>query len=149
MDNKIIVGIIGVIGMLLGWGGSVVLNQSTISNSYICNINENLGVFEGGLSDSGKSGYYTNELGEKKYNTCKNGQWIPLLDYAKQKGVSPETFTEKVIVNTIVEEKLVRPECSGVAIVVKDGKNTYYCNGLGPNVNCVNADDIELPLYKT
>lgn len=146
MDTKIIAGIIGVIGLLLGWGGNIVLSQDQVDNSYVCNANGNVGLFQR-LSDTTKSGYYIDETGVERQKICRDGNWLPLKQYAKDAGVVLNTLEQKV--ETVIEERLVRPECSGVAIVVKDGINTYYCNGLGPNVNCLNANDIKLPLYKT
>ena len=98
--NKKLTGIIGVIALLLGFGGSVVLDKDQIDDAYVCSTNERLGIFDR-LSSTSKTGYYLNELGEEKRNVCYKGVWVPLKEYAKSKGIDPEIFLKEALtINT-------------------------------------------------
>ncbi len=159
MEDKILKGIIGLVGILLGLGGSVVFSQDQIDNSYVCTVNERLGVFEGNdrhpeaLSDTSKTGYYINSDGEDKYSVCRNGYWKSLKDYAYDKGVSPDTFLLNVniepdVVSIDGGEVNLRDSCPSVAIVAYTDVGKFYCTAPGPYQVCEDAADLELPLYK-
>ena len=46
MAESIQKGIIGMIALLLGFGGSLVFTADQISNAYVCTVNENIGFFD-------------------------------------------------------------------------------------------------------
>lgn len=81
-------GVIGLVALLLGFGGSMMLDQDSIDHGYVCNMNEKLAFFDR-LSSTSKTGYWM-EGGIEKSSACTNGQWIKLSAYAQSKGVSVE-----------------------------------------------------------
>ena len=100
MEQKITYGIIGLIALLTGFGGSMLLSQDTIDHTYVCNVTEQIATFTR-LSSTMKTGYYTDPANSydvatnktiELSKTCTNGKWIKLADYAKSKGVDPINF---------------------------------------------------------
>lgn len=93
MDQKITYGIIGVLALLAGFGGSQLLSQDTIDHTYVCNVTEQIGTFTR-LSSTFKTGYYPdpNNSSIELSKVCTNGKWIKLADYAAIKGVDPVSF---------------------------------------------------------
>ncbi len=142
-ETKIWSGLIGLIGLLIGFGGSTYLSADTIDNTYVCNINEKLGVFDR-LTSSHKSGYYIDELGDERRKVCTNGQWIPLNEYAKQKGVDPQTYLEPEVVISEPEiiEKIIQSEDCPVKVIAYTDYGKYYCEGIGPGQECKSTDEI-------
>lgn len=112
MDQKINYGIIGILALLAGFGGSTLINQDSFENTYVCTSNENLGVFER-LSSTQKTGYYidpfnaSNELSK----VCRNGFWISLNDYAQSRGVDPKTFLANKQFTDVVASVAPSEEC--------------------------------------
>ena len=149
MDTKILAGIIGVIWLLVGWGGTVVLSQDQITNSYVCSNNGNVGIFDR-LSSTAKSGYYKDESGTELQKICRDGYWKPLEQYAKESGIE----LNKLEPVTVVQEVLVKAECPNVRVVAyvnncATGKlDKFYCTEPGQNQVC-ESSNIELPLYRT
>lgn len=93
MDQKITYGLIGIIAMLAGFGGSMILDQDTIDHTYVCNVTEQIGTFTR-LSSTMKTGYYSDPINAsiERSKVCTNGQWIKLSTYAESKGIDPITF---------------------------------------------------------
>ena len=88
-------GIIGVLSLLLVFGGTMYLTQSQLPNTYVCSVNHNIGVFYK-LSSTHKTGYYLNENNITKRKVCSKGIWISISEYAK--------------LNNIPVEKLLQPK---------------------------------------
>ncbi len=91
---------IGVLALLVtalaGFGGNEVLDKEQFDNAYVCDLNEELGVFLGGISGSQYTGYpHTEDRTEPA--RCKvvaddltvKGKWIDLEKYANDHGVDP------------------------------------------------------------
>lgn len=87
MDSKTIYGIIAVFSMLVGVGGQTMLNPDMIDKTYVCTINENVGVFDH-LSSTAKTGYYLDASNVQKSKTCVGGQWVSIKAYAASKGIN-------------------------------------------------------------
>lgn len=94
MNENISRGIIAVLAIMAGFGGSLTLDQDSLDHAYICTINENVGVFDR-LSSTNKTGYYFDEKGVEQSKVCRNGEWINLIDYAKMRGVDPLILLNK------------------------------------------------------
>ncbi len=97
--DKSLAGIIGTLLLLVGFGGNALISEDLIDKAYVCTINENLGIFDR-LSPTMKSGYYIDQFGDEKRKVCTNGFWVPLKQYAKDKGIDPMTFLKQ---NTAAE----------------------------------------------
>ena len=69
-------GIVGVLCVLLGFGGNVALTAEQASHVYLCPTTQNIGIFEK-LSSTGKVGYYTNDLGKQASSSC-SVSWVKL-----------------------------------------------------------------------
>lgn len=82
MDNKIAYGSIGLLSLLLVFGGTMVLTQEQMNNAYVCSTNQQVYVFDH-LSSTSKTGYWI-ENGLQKSVTCRNGI------FTKLKTVQPE-----------------------------------------------------------
>ena len=150
MDTiKIWAGIIGVIGLLLGFGGSQLISIDIVDNSYVCSSNDKLGIFD---RLSGARGYYTNEVGEEKYNTCINGNWVTVKDYAKSKGIDPKVFIKEATVDepviatcepiTQFVEKVVYSTDCPIKVIAYTNTGKYYCEGIGPGQKCTSTNEI-------
>jgi len=88
--NKVVAGIIALVTGLAGFGGSQALTPTQFQNAYVCPQSGEVGIFSQGLSDSGITGYYMVN-GTKESERCNVGydyySWVPLKEYAKNKGV--------------------------------------------------------------
>jgi hypothetical protein len=161
LDNKLVLGVIGTVLLLCGFGGSQLLDKDTVDNAYVCNVNDKVGIFEGNnrhpepLSDTKKSGYYINEFGEDKYSICRGGIWMPLIEFAKMNGVDPNAFLLKV--NEEADTCPVCPdkECPSVNVIayVPDGYGgtmKYYCDDCTSKgcSNCISDDEIMMPFER-
>jgi len=90
MAQNIQKGIIGVLALLMGFGGSLLLTLDQIENAYICTANEKIGFFDS-FSSTMKTGYWSDDSGDHS-SVCRGGYWVKLADYAKEKGVDPSVF---------------------------------------------------------
>lgn len=114
-DNKIIYGLIGLITLLAGFGGSQLLSQDQIDHAYVCTTNQNLAFFDR-LSSTSKTGYYT-ENGTLKSIICTNGIWVKLTIYANQKNISVELFKEPIpasAINLPIQYKCTQTNCTRI-----------------------------------
>lgn len=93
VDNKVKLGVIGLISLLLGFGGSVLLTPIEFQNAYICNATK-IGIFYGGISSTGATGYpyqKGNATGSFKCAT----KWVPLKQYTDMMGIDPYTLIQQ------------------------------------------------------
>lgn len=96
MENKdkITAGIIGLVALLVGFGGSQMLTEEQIDKAYVCELTEELAIFDR-VSDSQKTGYYT-ENGSEEAERCNEGynygKWIPLREYAEMNNITVDEF---------------------------------------------------------
>lgn len=154
---------------LVGFGGAALIDVDIIDTTYVCPTNEKVGAFTGNvahpepLSDTGKTGYFINALGEDKRNICRYNAWQPIKEYAKARGVDPQVFisdsTQEVVdeePETIIvkEPYLDLSACPKVAIVgyICDGRggvDKWYCNEPGPDQVCEKADDLQLAFERS
>jgi hypothetical protein len=93
MADGIQKGIIGILALLFGFGGTMLLTQDQIDNAYICTANEKIGFFDS-FSSTMKTGYWS-EDGQDFSSVCRGGEWVKFTEYARAKGVDPETFLYK------------------------------------------------------
>ena len=91
-DNKV-TGIIGLVMLLAGFGGSQFISQDSLSSIYVCSASIQYGIFYGGISSTGLIAYpYSqNRTGSVK---CTGGVWMSLVDYAKLNNVGIESFIQ-------------------------------------------------------
>ena len=94
MENKekMISGIVGLILIIAGFGGSQLLTAEQLDNAYFCPLNEQVAVFDR-LSSSLKTGYYFDAENIEQKVACRTGRtyqaWIPLKEYAATQGIDP------------------------------------------------------------
>jgi len=93
MASNIRTGIIGVFALLLGAGGTLMLNPGELDNAYVCNsptypnVHEQVGIFER-ISSTGSTAY-PNPVGDNTGSKlCKGGVWTSCEAYAASKGLS-------------------------------------------------------------
>ncbi len=100
MENKIKVGIIGLITLLAAIGGTIYLTPEELDNAYFCLATEEIGIFYGGISGTGLSAYPYIE-NRSDYVRCKknevNSVWVSLKDYAEEQGIN--------VLDLLVKEK--------------------------------------------
>jgi len=60
MENKTKYGIIGALSLLVAFGGYMTLTQQELDNSYYCPSSAQWGIFYGGISSTGYTGYCIN-----------------------------------------------------------------------------------------
>lgn len=116
MENKIQKGIIGILSLLVVFGGAMYLTQDEFDNAYVCDLTEEVGIFYGGISNSGLTGYPHAE-NRTEYKRCKkdgiNGDWIPLSIYLEEQGISFNDLLEKKIIsNPPAPAEGIKWECS-------------------------------------
>lgn len=136
MENKNI-GIVGLISLLTVFGGSIILTQEQLDNSFYCTASEEFGIFYGGISNTGLTAYPYSE-NRSNYIRCQNsgikGTWISLEDYANELGISPEEF--------LMQPKS-EPSNKEITINYPNG-NSYECmfseevtdNSISSNIKC-------------
>jgi hypothetical protein len=93
MENKIKYGIVGLLSLLVAFGGYITLTQEELDNSYYCPSSEKFGIFYGGISSTGLTAYPYAE-NKSSYERCTNSRWILLKDYAKELGITSEQLME-------------------------------------------------------
>ena len=125
MDTKT-VGLIATLSLLLGIvGTTVILSPEEIDNSYVCSVNENVGVYHR-LSSTNKTAYYYDETGKERYNRCVGGVWIPLRIYLN---MTNKTLNDVMPLNVSAIE-----ECTDVKKrfrYIINLTQTIYENGTG------------------
>lgn len=87
-------GIIGLVAILAGFGGSMYLTHDQLNHAYVCSTNQEVGIFDR-LSSTMKTGYWM-ENNIEKSKVCKNGNWIKLKDYAEQNNISISTILNQI-----------------------------------------------------
>jgi hypothetical protein len=93
MDNNIAYGSIGMLSLLLVFGGTLYLSQSQLDNAYVCSTTQQVYVFDH-LSSTMKTGYWI-ENGLSKSVTCRNGI------FTKVNFIKEEPIGKKYICNQI------------------------------------------------
>ena len=96
MADNLMRGIIGILSALLAFGGTLILTQDQFDNAYVCSSNEKVGIFYGGISSTGLTGYPYKE-NRTSPTSCTNGKWESLKSYAEKKGLKPEDFMQKAV----------------------------------------------------
>ena len=140
MDNKLIMGIFTVIGLIVGFGGNSFISGNVIDNTYVCSTNGNVGSFDS-LSGSKVTGYYQDEYGAKRGKQCRTVGWTPIKDYAVNNGVSVDMLLEPKTDTKVIETLVQRTDCPITVIAyTDDGK--YFCEGIGPGQKCETTNDI-------
>ena len=87
MNNKaqaLRTGIIGILALLVGVGGTLVLNPGELSDAYVCSSTGHVGIWDRLSSTRGRAYPYPNN--NSGYRDCKNGTWMPCNDYARERG---------------------------------------------------------------
>ncbi len=146
METKLLAGIIGVIGFILGFGGSELISVDIVDNTYVCLANEKVGVFHR-FSSTGVTGYYTDESGDERGKQCRGSTWQPIKDYAKENDVDPEVFIERMNepeVETVDNVVYLEADCPEVRIVAYTDQGKYYCTAPGPDQICESDYEITL-----
>ena len=119
MENKIKYGIIGLISLLVGFGGYMTMTQGELDNSYYCPSSGEFGVFYGGISSTGLTAYPYAE-NKTDYERCTGSKWVLLKEYADEMNVT---------IGQVIE---MQPENNTGQISNSWGKQ-YKCN----QINCV------------
>lgn len=129
--EKTMGGIVGLVLLLAGFGGSQLLTPEQLDRAYVCPLTEELGFFDK-LSGSGKTGYYTVD-GLEESESCRSGydfaSWVKLSEYAKQEGISVEEFLrsqESSGSSEIAEKVKVNANNRNWDCEVKDGEINSY-----------------------
>ncbi len=92
-NSKTLLGLIGTVLLLAGFGGSQLLNEDQLKDAYVCSVTEDYGIFLGGVSGTKYTAYpYTENRTHSE--RCKDsignrGVWIGIESYAESKGVDP------------------------------------------------------------
>lgn len=111
MENSTIAyGIIGI--LLVGGLGVFFLTPDQLAKASTCTTNNVTAIFEK-LSSTNVTGYWTVN-GSLKQSVCRNGKWIPTIDWLKQ-----NSLTEKDI---LVQEVKESDYTEDGAIIVEQSK---------------------------
>ena len=151
-------GIIGIVLLLVGYGGSEFLTVDIVENTFVCNANDNLGVFPGSpehpksLSGTAGTGYWVDEGGNNRRSRCSGG-WQQIDDYDKDNGVDPESYLVKVneepevvtVTETVIEYV---PTGNTIPIVYTCSGEKYRCNKFGNDADCIRDDEMLLPYLR-
>ena len=145
--SKKLLGVIGSVLLLLGFGGSLVLTPDEFDNAYVCDVTSEWGVFYGGLSGTSYRAY-PNVEDRKGYKDCKTssgvkGVWFHLKEYASDLGIDPLSFiaSKKETppeANLIIGEVIKQVVGCGDTwcITSPDGKNCYPEGLLSAKIPC-------------
>jgi len=107
MVDKLKAGIIGVLSLLAIFGGTILLTQEEVDNSYYCPSTSQWGIFYGGVSSTGLTAYPYAE-NKTNYVRCTKSTWVKLVDYAAELGITPEQLMEQ-----LPEEEIILPQNIG------------------------------------
>ena len=77
MDNKIAGGLIGILTLLLAFGGTIYLTQEQQAKAYVCSTNDKVYLCDS-LSSTNKTCYWMDNS-TKKSVTCTNGIFTKLV----------------------------------------------------------------------
>ena len=97
MDKKnIMITAIAILLFAAGAGTRTLFTPEEFEHAYVCSITEEVGLFYGGISGTGLTGY-PNQDSRAGRKLCKDmdgtkGVWIPLIEYAEQNGLNPLDF---------------------------------------------------------
>jgi len=85
------VGVVGLVALLLGFGGSLMLSVDELDMAYYCTVTEEYGVFAGGISGTAYTAYPFSDS-RRGYERCVDGdglkgRWVPLREEALRRGV--------------------------------------------------------------
>ena len=95
IKQKLKQGVAVLVTALLIFGGSEYLEKDMMQDVYVCTSNERLyectgnSAYSTPLSVTAKSCYGTDADGQDRKNLCRNGVFMPIVDYAKAQGVDP------------------------------------------------------------
>ena len=95
IKTQLKIGVYLLVGILFGFGGTELLDEDMLEDVYVCTSNERLYECTGNsysiapLSVTAKSCYGTDADGQDRKNLCRNGVFMPIVDYAKAQGVDP------------------------------------------------------------
>ena len=99
MVDKTKAGLLGLITILAVFGGTQYLEPSQLDKTYVCELTEQIGIFDR-LSGTSKTGYYF-EDGEEKRLACRigrtYGKWILIKEYCKDRGINVNDLLNKKI----------------------------------------------------
>jgi len=104
--KQITQGTVGVVALLATMMGTMVFTPEQLDSAYYCTLSEEVGIFYGGISGTGLTGYPYLENRTKsvkcKIDTTK-GIWIKLTDYLSENEISIDTFlnTQREVVQTV------------------------------------------------
>jgi hypothetical protein len=108
MNKEINYGAIGLLSIIvLAMGGTIMLSPEELDNAYICSVNQHVVIAER-LSDTHKTAYFNDES-----KVCRNGEWLPLKQYAKDNNIDIN-----VLINADVETANVQYSCNNKECVV-------------------------------
>lgn len=102
MVTNIRTGIIGVLALLVGAGGTLMLNPGELENAYICNsptyptVHEQVGIFDH-LSSTQSTAYPNPSPDNTGSKLCKGGKWMPCNDYTQTKGLTCAEFVAQTV----------------------------------------------------
>ena len=103
IKQKLKQGVAVLVTALLLFGGSEYLEKDMLEDVYVCTSNERLyectgnSAYSTPLSVTAKSCYGTDADGQDRKNLCRNGVFMPIVDYAKSKGVSVEDIIKGIM----------------------------------------------------
>ena len=90
LENKVKTGIIGLISLLVVFGGTLYFTPEQLDNAYYCLATKEIGICYGGISGTGLT-CYPHAENRSNYERCKkdgvNSVWVPLKDYAEEQGI--------------------------------------------------------------
>ncbi len=106
MEKKqIATGTAGVIGILLVIIGTIYFTPEQLDNAYICLATEEVGIFYGGISNTGLSAYPYKE-NRSDFERCYslNGDkssWVRLTDYLEDSNIDLNEFLKPKAAETV------------------------------------------------
>jgi len=103
MENKIKYGIVGLLSLLVAFGGYMTLTQQELDNAYYCPSTSQWGIFYGGISSTGLTAYPYSQ-NKTDYVRCTNSKWVLLNDYANELGINSSQLIQIVQSNGTVTQ---------------------------------------------
>jgi len=94
-NTKIQYGAIGLLALIVAaLGGTIYLTPDQLDNAYICSMNQNVVIAER-LSSTFKTAYWT-ENNVTQSQTCRNGLWINLKQYAEENNIEISVLLQNI-----------------------------------------------------